>query len=130
MDKNEIIVFFIFIIDPLFMYFFDVILGNQHDLCFSNNIIKKLIVPKESFLRKLVVFHELKMTNPPFLYTRVIPYLIQLFIVIVFSILFFIDQLVIDFMPNLVFMIVAYASMGLCVVYQLILIFLSRGLRL
>ena len=130
MDLNQIIVFFICILVVLFMHFINLIFGNQHDCYFSDNIINKLTIPKKSFLRKLVVFKEGKMTNPPFLYIRVIPYLIQLFIVIVSTILFFIDQFVIDFIPSIVFMVIGYGTLGTYVIYELFLIFLSRGLRL
>lgn len=130
MDLNQIIVFFICILDVLFMHFINLIFGSQHDCYFSDNTIKKLTVPKKSFLRKLVVFKEGKMTNPPFLYVRVIPYLIQLLIVIVSTVLFFIDQFAIDFIPSIVFMVIGYGTLGTYVIYELFLIFLSRGLRL
>ncbi len=130
MGINEIIVFFICILVVLFMHFKNLIFGSQHDCYFSDNTIRKLIVPKKSFLRKLVIFKEGKMTNPPFLYIRVIPYLIQFFIVIVSTALFFIDQFVIDFIPSIVFMVIGYGTLGTYVIYELFLIFLSRGLRL
>lgn len=130
MGINEIIVFFICILVVLFMHFKNLIFGSQHDCYFSDNTIRKLIVPKKSFLRKLVIFKEGKMTNPPFLYIRVIPYLIQFFIVIVGTALFFIDQFVIDFIPSIVFMVIGYGTLGTYVIYELFLIFLSRGLRL
>lgn len=130
MGINEIIVFFICILVVLFMHFKNLIFGSQHDCYFSDNTIRKLIVPKKSFLRKLVIFKEGKMTNPPFLYMRVIPYLIQFFIVIVSTALFFIDQFVIDFIPSIVFMVIGYGTLGTYVIYELFLIFLSRGLRL
>ena len=130
MVLNQIIVFFICILVVLFMHFINLIFGSQHDCYFSDNTIKKLTIPKKSFLRKLVVFKEGKMTNPPFLYVRVIPYLIQLLIVIVSTVLFFIDQFAIDFIPSIVFMIIGYATLGTYVIYELFLIFLSRGLRL
>lgn len=130
MNLNEIIVFFICILDVLFMHFINLIFGSQHDCYFSDNTIKKLTVPKKSFLRKLVIFKEGKMTNPPFLYIRVIPYLIQLFIVIVSTILFFINQFAKNFIPSIVFMIIGYGTLGLYIIYELVLIFLSRGLRL
>lgn len=130
MDLNQIIVFFICILDVLFMHFINLIFGSQHDCYFSDNTIKKLTIPKKSFLRKLVVFKEGKMTNPPFLYVRVIPYLIQLLIVIVSTVLFFIDQFAIDFIPSIVFMVIGYGTLGTYVIYELFLIFLSRGLRL
>lgn len=130
MVLNQIIVFFICILVVLFMHFINLIFGSQHDCYFSDNTIKKLTVPKKSFLRKLVVFKEGKMTNPPFLYVRVIPYLIQLLIVIVSTVLFFIDQFAIDFIPSIVFMVIGYGALGTYVIYELFLIFLSRGLRL
>ncbi len=130
MGINEIIVFFICILVVLFMHFKNLIFGSQHDCYFSDNTIRKLIVPKKSFLRKLVIFKDGKMTNPPFLYIRVIPYLIQFFIVIVSTALFFIDQFVIDFIPSIVFMVIGYGTLGTYVIYELFLIFLSRGLRL
>lgn len=130
MVLNQIIVFFICILVVLFMHFINLIFGSQHDCYFSDNTIKKLTVPKKSFLRKLVVFKEGKMTNPPFLYVRVIPYLIQLLIVIVSTVLFFIDQFAIDFIPSIVFVIIGYGTLGTYVIYELFLIFLSRGLRL
>ena len=93
MELNEIIVFFICILVVLFMQIPLLILGNSNDCYFSDKTIKKLTVPQKSVLRKLVVFKEAKSANPQFLYIRVIPYLIQLFIVIVSTILFFINQL-------------------------------------
>lgn len=130
METNEIIVFFICILVVLFMHFINLIFGSKHDCYFSDNTIKKLTVPKKSFLRKLVIFKEGKMTNPPFLYIRVMPYLIQLFIVIVSTVLFLIDQFAIDFIPSIVFMVIGYGTLGIYVIYELFLIFLSRGLKL
>ncbi len=130
MGTNEIIVFFICILVVLFMHFINLIFGSKHDCYFSDNTIKKITVPKKSFLRKLVIFKEGKMTNPPFLYIRVMPYLIQLFIVIVSTVLFLIDQFSIDFIPSIVFMFIGYGTLGTYVIYELFLIFLSRGLKL
>lgn len=130
MGTNEIIVFFICILVVLFMHFINLIFGSKHDCYFSDNTIKKLTVPKKSFLRKLVIFKEGKMTNPPFLYIRVIPYLIQVFIVIVSAVLFLIDQFTIDFIASIVFMVIGYSTLGTYVIYELILIFLSRGIKL
>ena len=130
METNDIIVFFICILSVLIMNFSNLILGSQNDCCFSDKTIKKLTVPKNSFLRKLVIFKENKMTNPPFLYIRVIPYLIQLFIVIVSTVLFFINQFVVNFTPSNVFMIIGYSTSGTYIIYELILISLSRELRL
>ncbi len=130
MELNEIIVFFICILVVLFMQIPLLILGNSNDCYFSDKTIKKLTVPQKSVLRKLVVFKEAKSANPQFLYIRVIPYLIQLFIVIVSTILFLINQFLISFMPSIVFMIIGYGTLGLHVIYELVLISLSRGLRL
>lgn len=130
METNNIIVFFICILSVLIMNFSNLILGSQNDCYFSDKTIKKLTVPKNSFLRKLVIFKENKMTNPPFLYIRVIPYLIQLFIVIVSTVLFFINQFVVNFIPSNVFMIIGYSTSGTYIIYELILISLSRELRL
>lgn len=130
MDLNEIIVFFMCILVVLFMQIPLLILGNSNDCYFSENTIKKLTVPQKSVLRKLVMFKEAKSANPPFLYIRVIPYLIQLFIVIVSTILFFVNQFVINFIPSIVFIIIGYGTLGLHVIYELVLITLSRGLKL
>lgn len=130
METNDIIAFFICILSVLIMNFSNLILGSQNDCYFSDKTIKKLTVPKNSFLRKLVIFKENKMTNPPFLYIRVIPYLIQLFIVIVSTVLFFINQFVVNFIPSNVFMIIGYSTSGTYIIYELILISLSRELRL
>ncbi len=130
MDLNEIIIFFVCILVTLFMHFINLALGNSDDCYFSDNTIKKLTIPQKSVLRKLVIFKEPKSANPPFLYIRVIPYLIQLFIVIVSTILFFINQFAINFIPSIAFIIIGYGTLGLHVIYELILICLSRGLRL
>ena len=106
MNLNEIIVFFICILVVLFLQISLLIIGNSNDCYFSDKTIKKLTIPEKSILRKLVIFKEGKMTNPPFLYIRVIPYLIQLFIVIVSTILFFINQFAKNFIPSIVFMII------------------------
>lgn len=130
METNDIIVFFICILSVLIMNFSNLILGSQNDCYFSDKTIKKLTVPKNSFLRKLVIFKENKMTNSPFLYIRVIPYLIQLVIVIVSTVLFFINQFVVNFIPSNAFMIIGYSTSGTYIIYELILISLSRELRL
>jgi len=130
MELNEIIVFFICILVVLFMQIPLLILGNSNDCYFSDKTIKKLTVPQKSVLRKLVVFKEAKSANPQFLYIRVIPYLIQLFIVIVSTILFFVNQFLVSFIPSIVFMIIGYGTLGLHVIYELVLISLSRGLRI
>ncbi len=130
MDLNQIIIFFICILVVLFMQIPLLILGNSNDCYFSENTIKKLTVPQKSVLRKLVMFKEAKSANPPFLYIRVIPYLIQLFIVIVSTVFFIIDQFVINFIPSIVFIIIGYGTLGLHVIYELVLISLSRGLKL
>ncbi len=130
MELIEIIVFFIGIFTPLLMHCKNLIFGNPNDCYFSNNTINKLTVPNNSFLRKLVIFKEGKMTNPPFLYIRVIPYLIQLLIVIVSTILFFINQFVVSFIPNIVFVIIECGSCSAYLIYELVLVFLSIGLRL
>lgn len=70
------------------------------------------------------------MNNSPFLYIRVIPYLIQLFIAIISTILFFINQFAINFIPSIVFMISGYGTSGLYVIYELLSIFLTRVVRL
>lgn len=130
MDLNEIVVFFICILVVLFMQIPLLILGNPNDCYFSDNTIKKFTISQKSVLRKFVLFTEAKSAYPPFLYIRVIPYLIQLFIVVVSTILFFINQFAINFVPSIVFMIIGYGSLGLHVIYELVLISLSRGLRL
>lgn len=130
MELNEAIAFFICILVVLFVQIPLLILGNSNDCYFSDKTIKKLTVPQKSLLRKFVIFKEVKSANPPFLYIRVIPYLIQLFIVIVCTILFFVNQFLLSFMPSIVFMIIGYGTLGLHVIYELVLIFLSRGLRL
>lgn len=130
MELNEIIVFFICILVVLFMQIPLLILGNSNDCYFSDKAIRKLTVPKKSVLRKLVLFKEAKSANPPFLYIRVIPYLIQLFIVIVCIILFFVNQFAISFILSIVLIIIGYSTLGLHVIYELVLIFLSRGLIL
>ena len=125
MELNEIIVFFICILVVLFMQIPLLILCNSNDCYFSDKTIKKLTVPQKSVLRKLVVFKEARSSNPPFLYIRVIPYLIQLFIVIVSTILFFVNQFLISFIPSIVFMIIGYGTLGLHVIYELVLVSLS-----
>ena len=130
MELNEIIAFFICILVVLFMQIPLLILGNSNDCYFSDKTIKKLTVPQKSVLRKLVVFKEARSSNPPFLYIRVIPYLIQLFIVIVSTILFFVNQFLISFIPSIVFMIIGYGTLGLHVIYELVLVSLSRILRI
>lgn len=67
------------------------------------------------------------MINSPFLYIRVIPYLIQCFISIINVVLFFINQFAINFIPSIVFMTEKYGILGTYVIYELILIFYLGG---
>ena len=130
MELNEIIVFFICILDVLVYQIIFLIMGHPDDCYFSDKTIEKLTVTQKSILRKLVVFKEAKSAYPPFLYIRVIPYLIQFSIVIVSTILFFVNQFLISFIPSIVFMIIGYSTLGLHVIYELVLICLSRGFKL
>lgn len=126
MELNDCIFYWISIIIPLFNSYFNIILGSSHDGYFSNEIIKKLTIPKNSFLRRLLRFKENQFTLRPLLYIRVIPFLIQIIIVMVSIPIFFINQFVISFLPNLVLFIVAGVSLGGYYIYELVLIILSR----
>ena len=96
MDSMLIISLFIFLVASLmgvhFTYF-----GHNQDMFLSEKALKKLALPKKSFLRKLLIFKEPKDKIVPFLYTQVVPFLILEFVMIGGIIAFLINQFVVSF---------------------------------
>lgn len=110
----------------LVITFFTLLLGSRNDSKFSESTITKLTVPYNSFLRKLVLFKEGDNVRTPFLYIRIIPYLLQLFVTIVFVILVLLRQYLDVYIPFNVLQIIAFGSFIANAVYDTILNVLAR----
>ena len=110
----------------LLITFFTLLLGSRNDSKFSESTITKLTVPYNSFLRKLVLFKEGDNVRTPFLYVRIIPYLLQLLVTIVFVILVLLYQYSDVYIPFKVLQIIALVSFIVNAVHDTILNILAR----
>ena len=129
-DYNAMIfVFFVGIISPLFLCISDMIFGNSFDGRFSENYLKKMTVPKNSLLRKIMPFKELKGSiRPTYLYIRIIPFMFYMVLFIVSIIMFVVDQVLIDYISNNFFCILGFISGLIYVLYTLLMVFLTKWL--
>ena len=129
MSAKEILVFWGMMGAILFLLLVDLIFGSKDDGDFSDSTIKKLTIPQESFIRKIILFKESKIAPRPFLYIRAIPYLIHLVLLFVGSTLFFLNVFF-SFLPSLFFVFYSVGCLALYIVYQFIIILLSRGFHI
>lgn len=130
MKSTDIIDFYLIQLVILMLCFSNLILGGSSDKYLSDYTLKKLSVPKKSFLRKLVIFKENRFTVPDsFLYIRVIPYLIEWLFTIIGTILILINQFVVYFIPSSAFLIFGYCNLGLYFAYEILLMFLGYGIH-
>lgn len=126
-----IFLFLVGIIAPLMLYINDLLFGNVYDGNFSKLFLEKMTVKSTSFLRKIMPFKELKgAVRPKFIYIRAIPLFIQSVFFIITVTLFLIDQLFIDFMIDEVFAYIGLISLSIYMLYELMLIILSKCFKM
>ena len=130
MKTSEIIIFYSGFLVALAFCFRNLLLGNPNDNFFSEKTRKKLVVPKDSVLRKIVRFKETKHSLTPLLYIRVIPYLIVLSLLVVGTILLVINLLVGNFIPGEIFQYSGLVMWVIYIAYELILIILARVFKI
>ena len=130
MKTYEILIFYSGFLMSLAFCFQNLFLGNDHDNLFSEKTFNKLVVPKDSVLRKMVIFKEYKHALTPFLYIRIIPYLVILFLTVIGSILLVINLLVENFIPGEIFFYSGFVMLGVYFAYELILIILIHVFRI
>lgn len=127
MTLSESIVFFVSSYMVLAFQILLLIFGDSNDRWFSDSFIKKMTVPKDSFLRKLVIFREARNANPKFLYFRVIPYLINLYLTIICTMLYIINQFFVFFIPPRFFLMYGACSIIVNFSYGAILSLISHN---
>ena len=125
-----ILVFFLGTITALCSFLSDVISGNPDDGYFSDKTLKKLKLKDESIFRKILPFKENKEYPNNFLYIRVIPLVIHTILFIVSIILFFIDQILWDFLEDEIFFWIGGITAIFFMFYKLITNILSRILNI
>ncbi len=121
---------------PLLFYVID-LYDNNFDAHFSEKTLKKLSVKENSIFKKIIPFKEGSIKKNGvvvryryLLYPRVYAFLIQSFILLIGLIVLLINFLVIEFMNDRCFMIVGMTSLGIWLVYTLMIGILSQGLHL
>ena len=130
MKTYEILIFYSGFLMSLAFCFQNLFFGNAHDNLFSEKTFNKLVVPKDSVLRKIVIIKERKYALTPFLYIRIIPYLVILFLTVIGSILLVINILVENFIPGEIFFYSGFVMLGVYFAYELILIILIHVFRI
>ena len=129
-------VYLIGIVYPLLFYIFD-LFSFRYNGCWSDNTLKKLRVKDDSFLRKIIPIKEGKIyENGQFvyyrhyLYTTVLPVFIQSIIILLGLLVLIIHFIFGCFIPNSFFAITGGMSIGICLIYQVIIRTLSDDLHL
>ncbi|MBR1954962.1 MAG: hypothetical protein IKC58_03800 [Clostridia bacterium] len=130
MKTYEILIFFTGLLMPLAFCFRNLLTGKPSDNLFSEKTFKKLVVPKDSVLRKIIGFKEDKAAFTPFLYIRAIPYVVFLALTIVGSILIVINLLVENFIPGEIFFHSGFVMLGVYFAYEVILSILAGVFKL
>ena len=123
------------LVGPWVMYLSD-LLGNNFDAHFSDETKRKLRVPDNSFLRKIIPIKEGKVLRYGvwcyryFLYPRALALFIQSIILLLGLIALAIHLLIVPFIPDLVFSIIGLTSLVIFVIYISIINTASQVLHL
>ncbi len=124
------------LVGPWVMYLSD-LLGNNFDACFSDETKRKLRVPDNSFLRKIMPITEgdVNRDGTPrlyryFLYPRALALFIQSIILLLGLIALAIHLLIVPFIPDLVFFIIGITSFVIFAIYIFVINTASQGLHL
>ena len=136
MNNVDIIMFVVGLVGPWIMYLSD-LFGNNFDAHFSDETKRKLRVPDNSFLRKIIPIKEggINRDGTPrlyryFLYPRALALFIQSIIVLLGLIASAIHFLFVPFIPDSVFFIIGITSFAIFAIYTSIINIASQGLHL
>ena len=135
MSDVYIIMYLNGLVGPWVMYLSD-LLGNNFDAHFSDETKRKLRVPDNSFLRKIIPIKEGKVLRYGvwcyryFLYPRALALFIQSIILLLGLIALAIHLLIVPFIPDLVFSIIGLTSLVIFVIYISIINTASQVLHL
>ena len=135
MSDVYIIMYLNGLVGPWVMYLSD-LLGNNFDAHFSDETKRKLRVPDNSFLRKIIPIKEGKVLRYGvwcyryFLYPRALALFIQSIILLLGLIALAIHLLIVPFIPDLVFSILGLTSLVIFVIYISIINTASQVLHL
>ena len=123
------------IVYPMLFYISD-LFGNNFDAHFSDDTKRKLRVPDDSFLRKIIPIKEGEVFRYGgrgyryFLYPRALALFIQSIILLLGLIALAIHFVLVPFIPDLVFFIIGATSIGICLVYMVLMSTASQLLSL
>ena len=135
MSDVYIIMYLNGLVGPWVMYLSD-LLGTNFDAHFSDETKRKLRVPDNSFLRKIIPIKEGKVLRYGvwcyryFLYPRALALFIQSIILLLGLIALAIHLLIVPFIPDLVFSIIGLTSLVIFVIYISIINTASQVLHL
>lgn len=136
MNNVDIIMYLAGLVGPWVMYLSD-LLGNNFDAHFSDDTKRKLRVPDNSFLRKIIPITEgdVNRDGTPrlyryFLYPRALALFIQSIILLLGLIALAIHLLIVPFIPDLAFFIIGLTSFVIFAIYISIINIASQGLHL
>ena len=128
MDFGIMISYFLIgLIIPIGCYLNDMFFGNTHDGEFSDGTLKNLTVKQNSIFRKIMPFKEFKgSVCPKYLYIRIIPLVVHIFLFLILVPLFIIDQLWVNIMNDDIFGYIGIVSLCGFVLYNFIVAILAR----
>lgn len=136
MNDVAIIMYLTGLVGPWIMYLSN-LLGNNFDAHFSDDTKRKLRVPDNSFLRKIIPIKEggVNRDGTPriyryFLYPRALALFIQSIILLLGLIALAIHLLIVPFIPDLVFFIIGLTSFVIFAIYISIINIASQVLHL
>lgn len=116
MDLTMTICFILLFFIPILYYLMGIYLGDKNDSAFSDAALKKLTIKQDSILRKIIPYKKKGYICTTYLYIRIIPFIIHVLLFVVLMIMLIVDQLLIDFINDSVYI---YISAGVGIIFML-----------
>lgn len=116
MDLTMTICFIFILFIPILYYLMGIYLGDKNDSAFSDAALKKLTIKQDSILRKIIPYKKKGYIFTTYLYIRIIPFIIHVLLFVVLMIMLVVDQLLIDFINDNVYI---YISAGMGIIFML-----------
>ena len=126
MDLTMTICFIFLFFIPILYYLMGIYLGDKNDSAFSDATLKKLTIKQDSILRKIIPYKKKGYICTTYLYIRIIPFIIHVLLFVVLMIMLAVDQLLIDFINDKVYVYIATIIGIIFMLYNFILAVLAK----
>lgn len=126
MNFGMVILSMVGIFATILYYLMGIYLGDKNDSAFSDAALKKLTIKQDSILRKIIPYKKKGYICTTYLYIRIIPFIIHVLLFVVLMIMLAVDQLLIDFINDNVYVYIATVIGIIFILYNFILAVLAK----